>query len=473
MAWYLVWLVGYMALVYAVGIAVGRRIKTSAQYLLAESNLGFFPIAGTIFSTSAGAAYILGGTGKGFQIGISWGFMLSAATIFSILAAVFLGPTIRRLKLYTLPDLFVRRYGKISGIVPSAIIAFAYMVPTLGLQLVGIAAILGPVFHVPLFWGIMIAIILTTGFTLIGGFTSVAWTDAIQSIIIIGGLIVLMVLGVHRVGGWSHLLSSVPPTHLTPRGNLPLSGFVNFAVIFGPFYAVWQTTWQRLAAAKDEKTAVLAVSSGWVACWVFGFTSIFIGIAATQLFPPDTRPDLVYTKFMKEIFHPALGGLFLVALFSALLTGASSWMISGASNIAKDLYQGWVKPEASDKEILRVSKYSVLLIAILGIIVALAVRDIITIYTYALSFTAITIFFPVMGAMFWRRTSKMGVLVSVFGSLIFAIIWIIAGRPFGLHEIIPGMLLSLILLVVTSLRTNHSPEEDVTAYFFDLKKTAE
>ncbi|MEL7568348.1 MAG: hypothetical protein AAGU27_26215, partial [Dehalobacterium sp.] len=76
---------------------------------------------------------------------------------------------------------------------------------------------------------------------------------------------------------------------------------------------------------------------------------------------------------------------------------------------------------------------------------------------------------PVMAAMFWRRTTKTGVLLSIAGSLIFTIGWNLAGRPFGLHEVIPGLVVSLVLLVIGSLFSEHSPDEEVAAYYYDLK----
>jgi len=241
MGWWIGWLVGYLALVFAVGIYVGHKVKTSEQYLMGGFNLGFFPIMGTIFATFAGAAYVLGATGKGFQFGISWGFMTSPCAIFSLLGIFLFGAVIRRLKLYTLPDLFVRRFGKASGLIPALIIGIVYMAPTLAMQLVGIAALLQPIFGIPFAWGILIGIVVCTIFTLIGGLPSVAWTDAVQTLIIVAGLGTLLVVGVQYTGGWSQMFANVPHHFFTPRGNMPASQFINFAIIFGPFYMVWQT----------------------------------------------------------------------------------------------------------------------------------------------------------------------------------------------------------------------------------------
>ncbi len=160
----------------------------------------------------------------------------------------------------------------------------------------------------------------------------------------------------------------------------------------------------------------------------------------------------------------------MVSLFAAVLTGATSFLLSGAMNISKDIYQGWMNPDASSQEVLKVSRLSVAGMATLGLLIALFITDVIAIYSYALALSAITMVTPVLAAMFWKRATKTGMLTSVIGSLIVAVIWSLLGKPFGLHEIIPGMITSLVLLVTVSLVTKHSADEKVIAYYFDLKE---
>lgn len=468
MNWWIVWLVVFIAGILALGVYYGTKIKSSDDFVMANFSLGFFPICGSIIATALGASAIIGASGKGFTMGMSWFTANLPYVIFSIFLAVVLGSTIRKLKLYTVPDLFVRRFGKVAGLIPAIIISILYMTPTFGMQIVGMGSILTSIIGMPLTTAMLFGFVVCVTFTLMGGLPSVAWTDAVQSILIVVGLIVLFFLGLKHVGGMGVVIAETP-AEIKSFFGISKTEMLNYLVIFGPFYLVWQTTWQRLAAARTEKIAVSAVSVGYILCAVVGIFAVGIGIIARLSLPANTVPDLVYTEFMTTIAHPAIGGLFMVSLFAAVLTGATSFLLSGAANISKDIYQQWIAPNASDKQVLRVSRLSVAGMALLGLGVALFIKDIITIYTYALSLSAVTLVAPVMAAMFWKRATKTGVITSIVGSFIFVLIWNFIGKPFGLHEIVPGMFVSFLLLIIVSLFTKHSHDEEVTAYYFAYK----
>ncbi|MEC5423367.1 sodium:solute symporter family protein [Virgibacillus sp. C22-A2] len=469
MNWYVLWLVGFLVAILAVGIYYSRKIKSADDYTMANFSLGFFPIAGSIIATSLGSAAVIGASGKGFEIGLAWFITGLPMIFFSLFLAIVLGSTIRKLKLYTLPELFVRRFGKAAGIIPALVISILYMTPTFGMQIVGMGSILTTIIDISFVSAMLIGFFICVLFTLMGGLPSVAWTDAVQSVLILAGLILMFILGINYVGGVDQVVNKTPPEFFN-MFSLGTTEMLNYLLIFGPFYLVWQTSWQRIAAAKTEKIAVRAVTTGFI---ITGFISIFalgIGIVARQAVPAGTHPDLVYTSFLTSVFPPVIGGFFMVSLFAAVLTGATSFLLSGAMNISKDIYQGWINPTADSKNVLSVSRFSVGLMAVGGLLVALFITDIILIYTYALSLSAITMVAPVVAAMFWKRATKKGMITSVVGSLLVAIIWTVAGNPFGLHEIAPGLLASIILLIVVSLATNHSSEEQVEAYFFSMRK---
>jgi SSS family solute:Na+ symporter len=108
---------------------------------------------------------------------------------------------------------------------------------------------------------------------------------------------------------------------------------------------------------------------------------------------------------------------------------------------------------------------------VLGLVIALLIDDIIAIYELALTFTASTLVMPVLAAMFWRRATTTGVIVSMVAAAAAAVLWRLAGTPFGLHEIAPGLLVSAITLVIVSLVSRHSANETVTAYALEGRGT--
>ncbi len=466
--WYLVWIIAFLLLLFGVSVWSSKKVHTADDYVMADFSLGFFPICGSVIATVTGSAALIGGAGKGFQMGLSYFITVISFVAFTVVAMLVMGPAIRRLRLYTVPELFTRRFGKLSALLPAIIIGFLYMTPTFGMQLVGMGSILASITQVPFVWGIILGFLVTVAFTMIGGMPSVAWTDAIQTLVILAGVILTLVLGLIHVGGPAVVAESTP-RHLLTFGSIGGKELFNWFLVFGPFYMVWQTTWQRLTAAKSQKVGISAIVIGFLISGVIGLLAIFIGIAAVQEFPAGTDPDLIYTSFITEIFPGSIGGLFMVSLLAALLTGATSFLLSGAINVSKDIYQGWFNPHADDQKILRVSRLSVGAMSVMGLGIAMWIKDIIAIYQVALSFTAAALVMPVLAAMFWERATKTGVIVSMLGALVVSLGWQAAGQPFGIHEIGPGLATSAVLLVVVSLLTGHSEDETVTAYYHAFK----
>src|SRR5690625_5230543 len=367
MNWWLVWIIVFLILIFTVAFISSRKIKTSDDYVMANFSLGFFPIAGTVIATVTGSAALIGAAAQGFEIGVSYMITTFSWVLFSLVFVAILGPTIRKLKLYTIPDLFVRRFGKASALIPALVIALLYMTPTFSMQLVGMSSILSSITDVPVTLGIILGFIVSVIFTLMGGMFSVAWTDAVQTIVILAGVILMFFLGLNHIGGIEVLTSETPGDYFDffSIGNLEL---LNWFLVFGPFYVVWQTTWQRISAAKSSKVATWSVSVGFIISGIISIMGILIGIMGYHVVSAGTNLDLVYTQFLVDLFPPAIGGLFMVSLLAALLTGATSFLLSGAINIAKDIYQGWINPEAKDEHVLKGARISVLGMAVLGLI---------------------------------------------------------------------------------------------------------
>lgn len=230
MSWYLVWIIGFLLLLFAVSVKSAKTVKTADDYAMADFKLGFFPICGSIIATVSGSAALIGGAGKGFEMGISYFVTAISFVLFTIVGMLVLGPVIRKLRLYTVPELFTRRFGKLAALIPALIIGFLYMTPTFGMQLVGMSSILSSITDIPVFWGIVLGFVVVVAFTLIGGMPSVAWTDAIQTIVILAGVVLTLVMGVAYVGGPSVVVGAAPE-HLLHFGSIGFTEMLNWLLL--------------------------------------------------------------------------------------------------------------------------------------------------------------------------------------------------------------------------------------------------
>ena len=471
MTWYLSYTVAYFIFMFSVGVYYFTKIKTSDEYLIAGWNMGFWNITGTIISTWCGAAVFIGWVGMGFTVGLSgfFQFALPALIMCMILVAFFSRP-LRRQRLYTLADLFSERFGSRVGIIPALFSAIIYSVPTTALQMVGMSTVFNIVFSIDIGPAIFLSFVLILGFTILGGLVATIVTDAIQSVIVILGIVVLAITAVMFGGGFSTIGANTAPEYLSPLGKEGLSGVLTFALTVAPFYLVWQSTWQRIFASRTEEIAIRACLTGFGIATLVSVLPFVIGIIARQFVPLDMRPDLVFSYVTVELLHPAIGGIVIIGLLSALMTGADSFILQGSSNLAQDFYHRLINPRASESQKMAVARISVVVISVLALAVAYLMTDIISMYQWALRLSATTLVLPFLAIMFWRRTTSLACMLSMILACAITIIWPIFGT--GIDPVFPGFAVSLGVLVIVSLLTEHSESECVRAVYWEDLPTA-
>ncbi|WP_027965360.1 sodium:solute symporter family protein [Halalkalibacillus halophilus] len=466
MSWYIGYFIVYFSFVFGIGIYYFFKVKNSDDYLIAGWNMGFWPIVGTIISTFCGAAVFIGWVGMGFTVGMTGFFQFALpAYVFTLILVVFFAKQLRRQKLYTLADLFSERFGGKLGVFPSVLSAFIYSVPTLALQIVGMSTVFNIAFGFSPTTGLLVSFALILGFTILGGLPATIITDAIQSIILTVGIVVLFIASLNYSGGFSEVLENTPVDYLTPFGQEGAFAVLVFALSVGPFYLIWQSTWQRIFASKSEEVAKKAGITAIAIGTAISILPYAIGVMARRYVPADIDPDLIFSYVTVELLPPMIGGLVLVGLLSALMTGADSFILQGSSNLTQDLYARLINPHADNKKMMFVSRISVVIIAGLGLILAFMVTDIITLYQWALRLSAVTLVLPFLAIMFWRGVTTKGVLVSMIVSAIVTITWPYLNTP--IDETLIGFGTSLFLLVMVSLVTDHSKNENIKAVYYE------
>ncbi|MGC3872101.1 sodium:solute symporter family protein [Halomonas sp. GXIMD04776] len=309
------------------------------------------------------------------------------------------------------------------------------------------------------------------GFTILGGLVATIVTDAFQSIVVISGIIVLAIAAVAFGGGFGDIMTNTPPEYLAPLGKEGLGNVLIFALTVAPFYLVWQSTWQRIFASRTEEVAVKAGLTGFGIVLAISLLPYMIGVIARQFVPLDMRPDLIFSYVTVELLHPAIGGIVIVGLLSALMTGADSFILQGSSNLAQDFYHRLINPSATEKQKMFAARFSVVIISSLAVIVAYLLTDIISMYQWALRLSATTLVIPFLAVMFWRHATGKACLASMCLAGATTILWPLLGT--GIDQVFPGFLVSLAVLVGVSLVTEHDRDESVKAVYWEDLPTAD
>lgn len=466
MGWYTVYFILYFIFMLAIAGYYYRRINTHEDYLISGWNTGFWKITGTIISTFCGAAVFIGWVGLGFTVGLSgyWKFAF-VAIIFSLVLILGFAKPLRRQRLITLADLFTLRFGGISGVLPSVLSAFIYSVPTTALQLVGMSTVFNITLDISVPVGIFISFIVILIFTVIGGLPATILTDAIQSIIIIIGVVVLTIVTLSHVGGIGALFEASEGQYLSIAGPDGYGEILLYALSVGPFYMVWQSTWQRIFAAKDEKVAVGANALGFIIAGMISFLPFLIGLAARQFVPHDMHPDLVFSHVTDSLLASPVGGIVFLGLLAALMTGGTSFILQGSSNITIDIYKRFINKKAGPRKMLLYSRLSVLTITVLACLFAYSIEDIATTYQWALRLTATILVLPFLAVMFWKGVTKAGMLSSMIGTAVLVLAY--PFLPIPMDHALFGFVVSFVLLVGVSLMTSHDETETVQAAYFE------
>jgi SSS family solute:Na+ symporter len=289
--------------------------------------------------------------------------------------------------------------------------------------------------------GCAIGALVTVSYFTAGGLLSTVWVNLVQLIVILAGFAIAIPYAIHAAGGWGAMhVSSVEM--LASTG--PASGW-RLLFLLGPAFIVSPGLLQKAFGARDERAARLGIAWNGIALLVFAFAPALIGIAARAVTPSLPRADLALPAMMANALPPWLGSLALAAVFSAEVSSADAVLFMLATSASRDLYRGYVRPDASDRELLRVARAAAVVGGVCGVGVAMmygSVRAAVGVF-YAI--LTVTLFVPLIGAVYVRgagRAHGLGALSTGIPVLLLVQV-LTRGRGYGvLSPVLAGVLAS-------------------------------
>jgi SSS family solute:Na+ symporter len=425
-------LIGFVILYLAVSIGIGlwasRRVKNSKDYLVAGRSLPLYMSITTVFATWFGAETVLSVSTtfvkEGFHGTIADPFGFSLCLVF---VALFFARAFYRMDLLTIGDFYRKRYGKPTELATSVAITISY----LGWTSAQLSA-LGIVFHtlsggmVSLGGGIVIGAACVLVYTLLGGMWSVAFTDLFQTVVILLGLVYLAFLIGGLAGGPAVVIEHAAqagkfeflPTHDAKDMLAMLAAFLTASIGSIP----QQDIFQRVTAAKDEKTAVRGTLIGGGVYFCFAFVPIFLAYSALLIDPKMVEPLLQGEGTSYQLILPTLiltktplfaQVMFFGALLSAILSTASGALLAPTAlfteNILKPMFPGM-----RDRQFLLTLRL-VLVIFTLAVM-SFALNSDVSIYQMVESsykVTLVSCLVPLATGIYWKRSTAQGALLSV------------------------------------------------------------
>lgn len=460
--------IGYLLLMIVLGIVASKRTKTSEDYYVAGKKLGTFSIAAMWMASWIGGASIIGTSANGYELGISGGWYVTILAVGTFLFGITFTRLIKRIgekmESFTYPDFIQARYDQKSKTVV-AVSSFFASVGFTASQFVAMAAIL----HTMTGWELQLCFIVTavvcTLYTAVGGLFAVTYTTWIQFGLIILGVVILGApLSAKAIGGFAQIKTL--PAEWFDVGRYGWGTILALGVSSIFSFYTGMDSYTRCFAAKTEKVARNGALWASLTVLFIAAAATFIGMAAKVAIPDLAGGgNSAFVTMTMRYFPIGIQGLVIVGILSAIMSTAVVCILMGAANVAIDTIKNGLKPNITDKAVMRLSVIVSMFIGLISYFLATALPNIIDLLLLAFTFQAGTLFFPTVLGVFWKKANKKSAFVSMLISLSVIVVWIICstigiGGIFEIDALWPGLLTSLIVFVAMSL-FGKSTKEDI------------
>lgn len=415
--------IAYMITMLGIGYYFLRTNTGLDDYYVGGRKMSSWHIGLSVVATDVGGGFSIGLGGLGFTIGLSGSWMLFTGLIGAWLAAVFLIPVVRGNKAFdkfhTMPQIFAYFFDKKTALLAALISAIGYLGFTSSQILAGAKLASGTFPELGINQALLIMGAIVVSYTVMGGLKAVIFTDTIQWIILLSGLIFIgLPLSYHAVGGWDAIKETLDPKMLSLT-NISWQEVVFWVVTIIPIWFVGMTLYQRIYASRDVKSARKAWFIAGIFEWpIMAFMGVALGLIArvaadqgmfaglgyeniAQVDPEKGLPMLLAT-----VLPVGLLGLMMSAYFSAILSTADSCLMASSGNFVSDFIKKFTKRFNSDKKELRLSQMITLVIGLVALLLASAMENVLNLMLYSYAFMVSGLFVPIMGGLFWKKSNN-------------------------------------------------------------------
>jgi SSS family solute:Na+ symporter/sodium/proline symporter len=473
---YVVVLAIIVAALLAVAIYRTSRVKTQADYLVAGRSLPAVVLVLTLLTSWIGAGSLFAGAENAYKNGFA-ALWQPAGGWLGLLLIYFIAPRARKFAQITLPDLLEARYNQTARVLGTFAILFAYIGIT-SYQFKGGGNVLHLIFPdavSPNFGTYIIAafVIVTTA---LAGMSSVAYMDvAIGSLVTVICIIATPLL-FFKAGGWSGLHAALPPTHFEVLGNLTLTRALEFLVPTMLLMLGNQVMYQKFFSARSERDARISVV-GWILGTLLLETLIVaIAVFGSALYPTGEVAKQPYEIIPYTARHglPALlGALLLGAVFAKVISTASNYLFSPATNLINDVFVRYVAPKASNKRVLIVSRLAVVVLGCWALYQAIYAPSILEKMLYAYTIYSASLTPVVLAAFYSKRVTAWGAVAAIAAGTVVTLGWDLPWVKHHVPEVLakrdaifPALAVAVLAMVVVSVLTP-KPAANQLAQFAD------
>jgi SSS family solute:Na+ symporter len=463
---YLIGILIYSALLMIFGVYMGRRVKSSSDFLVAGRSLGAGLIFTTFLAANLGAGSTVGATGLGFRFGLSAWWWVGSASIGTLLLATLLGPKLWEIAktnaLNTMGDFLEWRYSKaVKGVI--ACLLWLGTLAILAGQLIAISWILTVVVGLPKWAGCAVGGLVAIVYYSAGGLMGSAFVNSVELTVTMSGLLLAVPFALHAVGGWSHLMDRVNAQATQSVQLFSLTGvgirqILAWLAILAPSFMISPGLVQKLYGARTRESVRLGVGLNSLAQAGFAIVPPILGLCALAAFPHLSNPELALPTVMMKLLPRWMGIWALASIFSAELSATDAILFMLSTSLAVDLYKTFLNPQVSDKKLLLVSRVTAVVAGGAGIVIAELLSSIVAAVSIFYGLLAVSLFVPVIAGLYWKKVNSQAVLASIFSALAATLLishytqgrglWVLSPQAIGIMT--SGLVVGLVTLAKRS-----------------------
>ena len=504
-------MIAYMAIVIIIGIAFAKKAnKNTDSYFLGGRTLGPWVTAMSAEASDMSGWLLMGLPGVAYWCGISD----AAWTAIGLAVGTYVNwlITSRRLRRYsekanaiTLPEFFSNRFHEKSKVIMTVAALFILIFFTVYAAscLVTCGKLFSTLFGFDYIPMMIVGAVFVLIYTIIGGFLAESASDFMQSIVMVVALVVIVITGTVAAGGLDAVIDnakSIPgffeffgiATPVTDASGVQqsLNGEALFGdgESFGILSIISCLAWGlgyfgmpqvllRFMAIRSEKELKSSRRIATVWCVISLVIAVFIGLIGRTLYPTalttESSSENIFILLSTNLLPPILAGLVMAGILAATISSSDSYLLIAASAFSKNIYQGLIHKKASDKQVLAISRVTLLAVTVIAIIIALDENSVIfNIVSFAWAGFGAT-FGPLMlMSLFWKRINRWGAIAGMIGGGVMVFVWNLVIRPLGgiwdVYELLPAFIFSCICIVVVSLLTP-APSQQIQDEFEEVK----
>ena len=460
----------YFAVMLGVGFYFFRRNKNVEDYYVGGRSLGSWHVGLSVVATDVGGGFSIGLGGLGFTIGLAGSWMLFTGLIGAWLSAVVLIPVVSKLstkhKFFTFPQIFEHFYNRKVALIAGVISAIGYIGFTSSQLLAGAKLASATFVEIDLLTALIIMGVIAIVYTGIGGLKAVIYTDTIQWIILMAGLILIGIpFTYNAIGGLDAVKSTLGPEFLS-MGNIHWQQIVNWGITIIPIWFVGMTLYQRIYASKSEKHAKKAWFIAGLFEWpLMAFMGVTLGLFSRVAFENGMFAEIGYSVsagmdpemglpvLLNTVLPVGLLGLMLSAYFSAVLSTADSCLMAASGNVQTDILSKIFNFKHDRKSQLRASQMVTLSIGALALLLASYMTNVLELMLYSYAFMVSGLFIPLLVALYGKKPNSLAAILCMVigGTTTVVLILLNIELPFGLDANIFGITASaFVYFLVTS-----------------------